>query len=131
MNGTLHPGKKKNIGDMMVLETIPSSQERIKAVIISSSAGMKHLISQIIITKKKSIAFYINGRFDGQTTRSCSWEKKTDFFLLSFVGLCSIYCLQLCFISRLHFQLRVSTVHSCVQVSVLLFIIFKKLFVLF
>jgi len=54
MNGTLHPGKKKNIGDMMVLETIPSSQERIKAVIISSSAGMKHLISQIIITKKKN-----------------------------------------------------------------------------
>jgi len=57
MNGTLHPGKKKNIGDMMVLETIPSSQERIKAVIISSSAGMKHLISQIIITKKKINCF--------------------------------------------------------------------------
>jgi len=55
MNGTLHPGKKKNIGDMMVLETIPSSQERIKAVIISSSAGMKHLISQIIITKKNQL----------------------------------------------------------------------------
>jgi len=80
----MHPGKKKNIGDMMVQETIPFSQERIKAVIISSSAGMKRLISQMDNTKNQLLSISMVASTGKQ--QGPAHEKKKPQSLLSFVG---------------------------------------------
>jgi len=72
-------GKKKNIGDMMVQETIPFSQERIKAVIISSSAGMKRLISQIDNTKNQLLSISMVAS-TGKQQGPAHEEKKHNLF---------------------------------------------------
>jgi len=82
-------GKKKNIGDMMVLETIPSSQERIKAVIISSSAGMKHLLSQMDNTKNQLLSISMVAS-TGKQQGPAHEEKKHNFFSHSEVMLNSL-----------------------------------------